>query len=266
LKTYNFSQGDLPILVSMPHNGTLIPESISAHMTEHALRMTDTDWFLDQLYDFAKTMGCSIIEPLYSRYVIDLNRSKEDTNLYPGQDTTELCPTTCFDKRPIYQEAKQPSKAEIMQRIEVYWQPYHQKLAATIEQLKQQYGYVLLFEAHSIKSVVPRFFEGKLADFNFGNFDQKSSSTQLTKLIENWQPPEEYTKVFNQRFKGGYITRYYANPMDGVDTLQLELSQATYMNESDLSYNETKANEVLTVLKDLFQHLTNLSCNLTKKR
>lgn len=249
-KSYNLIKGSIPILVSMPHNGIVIPESIAKTMTNDALKVVDTDWYLDQLYDFAINEGAWIINPKYSRYVIDLNRSKDDLSLYPGQDTTELCPTTTFNKKPIYKR-QAPSDKEIHDRVLKYWQPYHSEVEKCLELMKKQHGIALLFEAHSIKSEVPRFFDGKLSDFNFGNYNQLSCSEQLTQLLEGWRP-QGYSKVINGRFKGGYLTRKYGNPNNGFHSIQLELSQATYMDELELTYNEFKAQRVKIELRSLF--------------
>lgn len=242
----------------MPHNGEKIPAEIAENMTASALDVVDTDWYMDKIYHFTKIMGCSVINPYYSRYVIDLNRPENDEPLYPGADTTELCPTTQFDSQSVYLPGKAPSSDDIELRIRNYWQPYHQQLEKSLKQIKAQFGYVLLFEAHSIKSVVPRFFAGKLADFNFGNYNQKTCSNELTQLIKSWDP-KEYSKVVNGRFKGGHITRYYADPENQIETLQLELSQATYMNEELLEYNENKANKVIIVIQDLFENIRKYS-------
>ncbi|WP_444998050.1 N-formylglutamate deformylase [Aliikangiella sp. IMCC44359] len=253
-KIFELIEGKLPILVSMPHNGSVIPDDIAVNMNQSALASVDTDWYMDKVYQFTIQFGCSLIKPFFSRYVIDLNRSDDDVSLYPGANTTELCPTTQFDLQPIYQTGKSPTQIDISQRIEKYWRPYHEQLARSLMAIKSQYGYALLFEAHSIRSIVPRFFSGQLPDFNFGNNDETSSCLQLTELIKQWQPVN-YSKVFNARFKGGYITRHYGNPSNNIDSLQLELSQATYMNEQYLTYDNEKAEKVINEIKGLFERL-----------
>jgi len=250
-KPFDFIQGRCPILISMPHNGVKVPVEILSKMTDSAKQLIDTDWYLDKLYQFAVERGCYLISPKYSRYVIDLNRPEDDQNLYPGQDTTELCPTTQFDKQPIYREGCRPKKEEIDDRIAKYWKPYHQKLVTTISKIKNKFGVVLLFEAHSIKSKVPRFFDGQLPDFNFGDFNHKSCAKKLINVIEKWSL-NNYSKVVNGRFKGGYITRAYGDPDNNVHAIQLELSQATYMNENTLQYDPIKAHEVGEPLNKLF--------------
>ncbi len=249
---FEFVKGHRPILISMPHNGIQIPRQLLSSMTESAKEMVDTDWFLDRLYQFAVDNGCYLINPKFSRYVIDLNRPQDDQNLYPGQDTTELCPTTQFDRQPIYLPNRKPTEDAISDRIEKYWKPYHDKLQASLIEIKAKFGAALLFEAHSIKSKVPRFFEGKLPDFNFGDYNHHSCSIELIQKIDEWEP-HDYTKVVNGRFKGGYITRAYGEPENNIHALQLELSQATYMTEINLDYNENKANQVQKELVEMFE-------------
>ncbi len=261
--TYQFIQGKLPVFVSMPHNGIELPEAVRVDMTASARKLVDTDWYLDRIYQFAREMGCYLINPVYSRYLIDLNRDPHGRSLYPGADTTELCPTSQFDGQPVYLPEKLPSPDEILFRQQKYWQPYHTKIEQTLKVIKQRFGYALLFEAHSIKSEVPRFFEGQLADFNFGSFNSLSCSKALTELIDGWNP-QGYSKVVNGRFKGGYITRHYGKPQANIDSLQLELSQATYMNEKEMNYNEEKARQVIIVIKDLFNRIQKVSQELIK--
>lgn len=251
-EVFEFVEGSRPILISMPHNGVQLPQEMLPLMTESAKALIDTDWYLDQLYQFAVDNGCYLINPKFSRYLIDLNRPQDDQNLYPGQDTTELCPTTQFDKQPIYRAGKEPTGRDIRQRVEKYWLPYHAKLQTTLTQLKNKFGTALLFEAHSIKSVVPRFFEGQLPDFNFGDYNHNSCSIKLIEQITKWCP-QGYSKVVNGRFKGGYITRAYGLPEQNIHSIQLELSQATYMDEDALDYDHAKVERVQLRLKEMFE-------------
>ena len=245
------SEGNVPILISMPHNGVSIPEDIANSMTESSKQVADTDWYLDRLYDFVTERGCYLIKPEYNRYVIDLNRSDKEENLYPGQDTTELCPTTQFNRQAIYKSGCLPDQKEINRRIENYWRPYHNQLKDTINKIKNEFGGALLFEAHSIRSHVPRFFKGKLPDFNFGTYDGNSCSEILSNSISEWEP-KSYSKVVNGRFKGGYITREYGDPKNNIHSIQLELSQAAYMNEDNLEFEVEKASRVKMELNKMF--------------
>ncbi|NMM02620.1 N-formylglutamate deformylase [Paraburkholderia sp. RP-4-7] len=246
-------QGSLPLLISIPHLGTQIPADIAATMTPVAQRTDDCDWHLDRLYAFARRMGASILAPTYARYVIDLNRPPDGANLYPGQDTTGLLPVDTFDKEPLYLEGHLPTDAEVARRRDAYWKPYHDALAGELAALKAKHGKVLLWEAHSIRSHVPRFFEGRLPDFNFGTSNGASAvaglGEELAAVVERHGG---YSAVSNGRFKGGYITRQYGQPSQGVHAVQLELSQITYMEEQmPYAYDERLAVKVEPLLEEL---------------
>lgn len=229
---YELHRGKGPLLISVPHAGTAVPEDIAARFNSAALPLPDTDWHVDTLYDFAAGIGASMIVANYSRYVIDLNRPMDDRSLYPGQTTTGLIPIDTFDGDPIYQNDIDPDLAEVMARVEAYWKPYHNALAAELERIKAQHGHAVLWDAHSIASEVPRLFDGVLPDFNFGTNSGASCSESLAqRVFETAQGFEDYTSVINGRFKGGFITRNYGRPADGFHAIQLELSQATYMDE-----------------------------------
>lgn len=233
---FHFTAGNMPLLISMPHVGTTIPHAIATKMTDAALLRADTDWNLPLLYNMAEELGASVIRADYSRYVIDLNRPKEDSNLYPGQDTTGLCPIDTFAKQPLYQEGYTPDEEEIAQRISSYWQPYHDQLQAELNRLRTQHGIAVLWDAHSIASEVPRFFPGKLPDLNFGTNDEQSCSPvlqeELKRVMENLGNTRSFSYVINGRFKGGYITRHYGQPPNNIHSIQLEMSQCVYMNET----------------------------------
>ena len=256
--TYSLSTGSVGMLISMPHNGQQIPKNIADTMTDSAQNIADTDWYMDKLYDFANAMGIYTLNPTYSRYVVDLNRNPSGEALYSGADNTELCPTTAFDSSPLYLKNQLPSSFEIANRIELYWQPYHQALAGTLKQLKQQYGKVVLLDAHSILSQVPRFFEGKLPDFNFGTADGTSCDELLLESVQKLDL-YPYTSICNGRFKGGYITRAYGDPYNNIHAIQLELSQQTYMDEPKDHYNEQKALQVKKQLKNFVQCLADFA-------
>jgi len=253
-ESYTLIKGHVPLLISMPHNGEAIPNDIAETMRKSALTVPDTDWYIDKLYDFAQSLGVYILKPTYSRYVIDLNRNKTDENLYPGANSTELCPSSAFDLTPLYLENNRLSQNEIKRRITHYWQPYHHALKTTLTDIQQQFGKVVLLEAHSILSHVPRFFEGQLPDFNFGNANGSSCGDDLMKMLEKLDL-SPYSQVTNGRFKGGFITREYGDPQNHIHALQLELSQRTYMVEPSNEYHEIEAAKVKVKLKMLVKGL-----------
>ena len=248
---FEFKAGSLPILVSMPHAGADIPDDIAAQLAPCALARADTDWHLPELYGFLAEMGASTIAARWSRYVIDLNRPPEDTNLYPGMDTTGLCPVDTFGRERLYLPGRAPSEAEIARRLELYWRPYHQQLRTELDRLLALHGRVVLWDAHSIASVVPRFFEGRLPDLNFGTANGASCDPSLTEAVVA-QVPKRYSVAVNGRFKGGYITRRYGQPASNVHAIQLEMCQCLYMDEAaPFAYRPDLAAEVQPGLRDM---------------
>ncbi|HJV59544.1 MAG TPA: N-formylglutamate deformylase [Albitalea sp.] len=247
------TEGTIPLLVSFPHAGVDIPAGIARRMTPAALLRADTDWHLPRLYDFAQRMGASLLVPRCSRYVIDLNRPPEDTNLYPGQDTTGLVPLDTFRKQPLYVAGEEPGAAEIAERRELYWKPYHDLLEGELQRLRARHGRVVLWDAHSIASVLPRFFEGRLPDLNLGTADGRSCAPPVQAAAEAvLRAQREFSHVSNGRFKGGYITRHYGRPESQVHALQLEMCHATYMDEpAPFAFREDLAARVRPLLKDL---------------
>lgn len=229
-----FHQGTAPLLISMPHTGTHVPADIAAKLTPEGREVHDTDWHMPQLYDFAKALGASILVATHSRYVIDLNRPPDGASLYPGQSVTGLCPVDGFDSKPLYASKDlEPDEAEVARRRELYWQPYHAQLRAELDRIKSQHGVAMLWDAHSIRSVLPRFFEGKLPDLNLGTGKGSSCDPALAEtLLGIARQATGYTSVLNGRFTGGYITRHHGRPQDGQHAVQLEQTQSSYMQEA----------------------------------
>ena len=257
---FKFRQGESPLIVSMPHCGTYLPPALEARMSVAALALPDTDWHMPQLYDFLDAMGATVLEATHSRYFIDLNRDPTGKSLYPDTDVTELCPTTTFDRDPIYKPGQNPSDAEVQERLEAVWTPYHDKLASELDAIRQKHGIALLWDAHSIRSQVPRFFEGRLPDLNFGTAGGASADEKLVSLLTSVARDAEehlgFTQVLNGRFKGGYITRYHGRPRTGIHAIQLELSQATYMDETPpYTFKEDLAAKIRPVLAGLLQSI-----------
>jgi len=257
LAPFLFRAGRTSLLVSMPHVGTHVPDDIAADLTERALGLPDTDWHVDRLYDFLGDLGASVITATHSRYVIDLNRAPDGSDLYPGKDTTELCPTAAFDRAPLYRGGRLPDGEEIARRVATYWQPYHTALAAELERLKAMHGAALLWDAHSIASEVPRFFEGRLPDFNLGSNGGASCDPELAqRVMAVAEAAQGYSAVLDGRFRGGYITRHYGRPDEGVHALQLELSQRTYMDEgSPFTFRDDLANALRPALRAMLEAL-----------
>ena len=254
MKVSTLHRGTAPLLISLPHDGTGLPLDVSARMTETARKVPDTDWFVSRLYEFARKLGASILVPSYSRYVVDLNRPPDDLSLYPGQNTTGLCPTVQFTGEPVYLPGQAPSTDEVAERVDAFWRPYHQSLQAELERLHAAHGRVLLWEGHSIKSRVPFLFDGRLPDINLGTASGASCHAATQERVEKALAAQsQYSWVSNGRFKGGYITRHYGRPGDGVEAIQLELAQCNYMDEEHGSYEPQKAGQVQALLETLLR-------------
>ena len=248
---YSYRRGSGPLIVSMPHAGTFVRHSINAAFTDSAACRADTDWHLPRLYDFLEAMDATVIVANHSRYVIDVNRPPDGSNLYPGRDTPKLCPTDTFDKRGLYL-AGEPSASEIARRLEAIWRPYHHRLEREIARVREAHGVAMLWDAHSIVSVAPRLFEGRLADFNLGTAGGASCDGDLSaRLLRALRKHGEFTSVLDARFKGGYITRRYGRPAEGVHAVQLEMAQSTYMKEiSPYTFARAAADRVRPVLRE----------------
>jgi len=252
VEPFRFRAGSAPLLVSMPHTGTFIPEWLAPRLSPAARALPDTDWHLARLYDFLGELDASVLVATHSRYVVDLNRPPDNASLYPGQDTTGIVPLDTFHRAPLYLPGFPPSEEEVAERIRVYWHPYHDRLKQALGEIKARHGYALLWDAHSIFSVLPRFFKGKLPDLNLGTADGKSCAPGIGEALA--KSVEGYSAVLNGRFKGGYITRHYGNPANGVHAVQLELSEATYMDEKPpYKFRENLARQLRPQLRTLLE-------------
>ena len=225
------TRGQAPLLLSIPHTGTEIPADIEARLVSKWLARKDADWRIERLYDFAAGLGATVLRTTLSRTLIDVNRDPSGASLYPGQATTELCPTTTFDGEPLWRSGKEPDAAEIERRRGLYFQPYHAALAAEIKRLREAHARVVLYDCHSIRSRVPRLFQGELPHMNIGTHAGKSCNAALQRSIEQICAASPFSWVANGRFKGGWITRYYGRPENGVDAVQMELACRGYMPE-----------------------------------
>ena len=253
--TFELHRGTAPLLVSLPHDGSEIPPDLAARMVPRARSAPDTDWHVSRLYAIARDLGASILRPRYSRYVVDLNRPPDDVSLYPGQNTTGLCPAVQFTGDPVYVEGQAPDDAEIKARVDTYWRPYHAALQEELQRLRDAHGRVVLWEGHTIRgSELAFLFEGRLPDLNLGTADGRSCSPALQARLEAVLAAQDaFDWVANGRFKGGYITRHYAAPAAHIDAVQLELAQSNYMDEDSFEYDERVAGRTQEMIRKLLE-------------
>ena len=226
------TRGTSPLILGLPHTGTDIPSDCQDALSEVGRAMADTDWHIEKLYA-GLVDGASFVRTPVHRYVIDVNRDPSGISLYPGQNTTGLCPLTDFDGQAIYKQGHAPDAGEIARRIALYHAPYHAALAAEIARVKAQYGFAILYDCHSIRSKIPFLFDGTLPDFNIGTFDGASCAPAIEAMVHaRVRAATAYTNVLNGRFKGGWTTRHYGQPLRGVHAIQMELAQATHISET----------------------------------
>jgi N-formylglutamate deformylase len=239
----------------MPHTGTHVPPDLLRRMTPAARALPDTDWHLERLYDFLDTLDATVLIATHSRYVVDLNRPPDNANLYPGRDTTGLVPIDTFHKEPIYLAGEAPDEDEIRARVEDWWKPYHAALETELSRIRAQHGYALLWDAHSIFSVLPRFFEGTLTDLNLGTVEGRACGAGLgERLLAAARAACAYSAVLDGRFKGGYITRTYGKPAERIHAVQLELSETIYMDEqAPYAFRDDLARRLRPCLRTLLE-------------
>jgi formiminoglutamase len=249
-----FSRGRVPLLISMPHAGLRLTPAVQAGLVDEALSLPDTDWHIPQLYDFATELGASTLAAEYSRFVIDLNRPSDDKPLYAGA-TTGLFPSILFDGVPLFKDGQAPGAEERATYLELIWKPYHQTLQQELARLKDEFGYAMLFDAHSIRGHIPHLFDGRLPDFNLGSFNGASCDLELAERLEaTCAEATDYSHVLNGRFKGGHITRHYGDPANNIHAVQLELAQSTYMEEFvPFHYRPDLAEPTRVVLRELLE-------------
>jgi formiminoglutamase len=254
------TQGTAPLILSLPHTGIKLPDEIAAKVVSAERARHDADWWIEKLYDFAGALGATLVRTDISRTVIDVNRDPSGASLYPGQTTTGLCPTETFDGSPLYRDGYVPDEAEIFVRREAYFAPYHAALAAEISRLRGLHENIVLYDCHSIRSVIPRLFDGTLPDFNVGTNSGQSCDPALTAVIKDICAASGRTYVTNGRFKGGWITRHYGDPGNGIHAVQMELACAGYMREDGAwpsPYDEAYAAPMRAILQKILESCIN---------
>jgi N-formylglutamate deformylase len=258
--THTLHIGHTPLVISVPHAGTALPPELEARFTPLALRFPDTDWHVDKLYDFAPGLGATMLVARYSRYLIDLNRPPDDAALYGSAAGTGLCPTHTFAGECLYRDGSTKlAMAEVEKRRAQYWQPYHDALSAQLAEARRQHGFALLLDAHSIRSVVPRLFDGTLPDFNLGTYDGRSCGGPITEAVRAClAAAPRWSQVVDGRFKGGHITRHFGRPREHVHALQIELAQSGYMDENAAGYDAGRAAPLRSLLSAIVEALLRL--------
>jgi N-formylglutamate deformylase len=264
LETYSIvppSSGQVPVILSVPHCGTLFPDELISEFRADKLEdLDDTDWFVDQLYDFAPAMGITLLSAKYSRWIIDLNRTPDNQPLYSdGRVITGLCPVTDFLGEPLYKDGRtEIHTEEIQRRKDLYYFPYHQQIRLLLDQTINDFGKVLLWDCHSIRRLVPSIRKDSFPDLILGDADGTSASPGLSEITLRNLEGQGRQISHNEPFKGGYITRHFGNPSGNVHALQLEMSKVNYMTDDERRYDASRAAKIRTMLQKNFEELINL--------
>jgi N-formylglutamate amidohydrolase len=250
-EVYSLDQGDAPLVISIPHDGRMLMPGQAEQMTDVGRSIPDTDWHVCRLYEFAAALGATIIAARYSRYVVDLNRPAEDVALYEGQVSTGLCPLQSFAGEALYTPDFALSDEDRLARIRDYWQPYHDRLQAVLDNKREEFGQVVLWDAHSIAGSVPRLFDGVLPDLNIGTNGGSSCHADIQAAVCRVAEAAPFASVVNGRFKGGHITRHYGRPAAGIHALQLELVQRNYMDETSREFDTVRAVKLANSIRQM---------------
>lgn len=267
MEVFEITRGTSPVLLGLPHTGTFVPDDIAQKLNSRGAILADTDWHVHELYT-GLLPGASSVRALFHRYVIDANRDPTDVSLYPRQNTTGLVPVTDFDGEPIWKEGALPAAAETARRLQRYHAPYHAALADEITRVKAEHGVAILFDCHSIRSHIPFLFAGKLPDFNIGTVDGTSCTPEIeAAALEVASRADGYSAVLNGRFMGGWTTRYYGRPAEGIHAIQLELAQETHLarEEPPFDLDPAKANRLRKHLGNMLKRIEDLAPTLAKE-
>ena len=251
--TCSFHAGSTPLLISVPHDGRLLLKSVERRMTAAGSDIPDTDWHVAKLYEFVRELDASMLVADYSRYVVDLNRPPDDAALYAGQISTGICPNMSFAGEYLYEDMGVVAAEDIRERVDAYWLPYHSVIESKLAALRDEYGYAILWDAHSIPSLVPRLFDGELPVLNIGTNNGDSCSANIAEQVFEIATASDYSAVMNGRFKGGYITRHYGDPRNNVHAIQLEIAQRAYMDEASSEYDDVKADKLRDTLLSMLE-------------
>lgn len=266
MAVFEVRQGSSPVILGFPHTGTDVPASIRERLNDNGRVLADTDWHIHDLYE-GLLPDATTVRATFHRYVIDANRDPAGVSLYPGQNTTGLVPETDFDGQPIWKEGEGPTEADIAERLRVFHAPYHAALAAEIARVKAIYGVAVLYDCHSIRSHIPFLFEGRLPDFNIGTDTGKTCAPEIEQVTaEIAAAAEGYSHILNGRFKGGWTTRHYGRPEQGVHAIQMELAQSTHLatEAPPFALDKAKADRLRRPLKTILERIETVAKELKR--
>ncbi|MGE4353903.1 MAG: N-formylglutamate amidohydrolase [Oscillospiraceae bacterium] len=235
---FNENEHHFPVVIDLPHSGVLVPRDIRGRLLDSAC-LSNSDWFLPELYGFLPAMGCTTIINNLSRYVVDVNRP------IGGAKSGD------YRKTVVYQENTQGNslysppldEKEINERVIRYYQPYHQALEKLLRAKLQVYPSVLLLDLHSF---FLNFVEGGSQDVYLSNRCGATSSEQTLKTLHEGFSSEGYS-VLNNAIMGGHTIHHYREIFqERFEGVLIELRYTKYIEERYFGEEEvTSRNEML---------------------
>lgn len=263
---FELHRGNSPVILAFPHTGTWVPDDISAKLNDEGRKLRDTDWHVHELYE-GLLPEATTVRATFHRYCIDANRDPSGASLYPGQNTTSLIPLTDFDDQPLWLDGRALDETETAARVARFHQPYHTALEAEIARVKAVHGVAIVYDCHSIRSVCPFLFEGTLPDFSIGTDNGRTCNPLIEQEVSAiCRAAVGYTSVLNGRFRGGWTTRHYGRPEQGVHAIQMELTQATHLRSEapPFDYDMEKAARLRNVLQQVLDRIEALAFELAR--
>jgi N-formylglutamate amidohydrolase len=235
----------IPVVVASPHSGNVYPPALLAasRLDPLALRKSE-DSFVDELFGGAPRIGAPLLRALFPRAYIDANR-----------EPFELDPAMFHDKLPNWVKTRSPRIsaglgtiarvvangqdiyldklrfADALDRVKGLHEPYHTTLKHLVQRTRDRFGYCMLIDAHSMPSACGPMdwdIENGRVDFVLGDCHGTSCAPALTNSVEAALKGQGYP------YPGGYTTRHYGQPADGVHVLQIEVNRGLYMNETTI--------------------------------
>lgn len=264
MQVFEVQRGDGPIVLGQPHGGTYVPPEVADRLNANGQSLKDTDWHINRLYD-GLLQNATVVQSHVHRYVIDCNRDPLGVSLYPGQNTTTLVPLTDFDGQPIWKDGQEPSADEIEARRQAYHAPYHAALEEELQRVKAKHGFAILFDCHSIRSRIPFLFEGTLPDLNIGTDGGVTCAPEIESITNEFSASSPFSTVLNGRFRGGWTTRHYGRPAEGMHAIQMELAQSTYLTSeaAPWAFDDNKATRLRRWLYDILDAIQDTALELT---
>jgi N-formylglutamate deformylase len=244
MDTYRYQPGETPVLMCISHVGTAVPAEAAAAMTDAALALPDTDWDIDRLFHFAPALGVGFLKASVSRHVVDLNRDPADADGLP------VCPFVTLGGTPVYRPGAEPGAGTIAERLDAYWQPFHERLDAALTTIRDRFGVAVLIDLHSIPSAR---IGADAWDVSLGTWDGATASPALAdRMAAALEAAGSNLIEIDGPVRGGHVVRRYGRPQQGVHALTVVVNQDMYIEaEPERRYREDRA----TVLRPRLERM-----------